>query len=127
MAQPSEIRLSANKQTFTVVFDQARFALPAEYLRVESPSAEVKGHGAGQERLVSGKKGMMILSLEPVGNYAVKIAFSDGHASGLFTWDYLKVLGQEQAPRWASYLADLKKAGLSREVAGKVVFRAELR
>lgn len=123
---PSEIRLSADKQTLTVVFDGARFALPAEYLRVESPSAEVKGHGVGQERLVSGKKGISITTLEPVGNYAVRMVFSDGHGSGIFTWDYLRALGEEQEARWEKYLTDLDKAGLNREKSGPVVLRAKL-
>lgn len=124
---PSEIRLSADKQTLTVVFDGVRFALPAEYLRVESPSAEVKGHGVGQEMLVSGKKGIAISALEQVGNYAVKLVFSDGHGSGIYTWDYLHRLAEEQAARWHVYLTDLEKAGLSREKSGPVVLRAKLR
>lgn len=110
-----------------MVFDGVRFALPAEYLRVESPSAEVKGHGVGQEMLVSGKKGIAISALEQVGNYAVKLVFSDGHGSGIYTWDYLHRLAEEQAARWHVYLTDLEKAGLSREKSGPVVLRAKLR
>jgi DUF971 family protein len=102
---PTELRLDGAKSTLTVAFDTGeRFALPAEYLRVESPSAEVQGHGPGQKQIVTGKEQVTILALEPIGNYAVRIRFDDGHDTGLFTWDYLHELGREQRTRWAAYL-----------------------
>ena len=102
---PTELRLNREKTLLTVSFDTGeRFALPAEYLRVESPSAEVKGHGPGQAKLVTGKERVTIADLEPVGNYAVRVLFDDGHDSGLYSWDYLNELGREQAARWAAYL-----------------------
>ena len=121
--QPSELRLSADKRMLTVSFGLARYTLDAEYLRVESPSAEVKGHGPGDERLISGKRGVTVTGLEAVGNYAVKILFSDGHTTGLYTWSTLAQLGQEHAERWRRYEADLATAGLSREVAAAPVPR----
>lgn len=102
---PTELRLDSAKSTLTVAFDTGeRFALPAEYLRVESPSAEVQGHGPGQKQVVTGKEQIKIAALEPIGNYAVRIRFDDGHDTGLFTWDYLHELGREQRTKWAAYL-----------------------
>ena len=102
---PVELRLDGEKSTLTVAFDNGqKFALPAEYLRVESPSAEVQGHGRGQKQIVTGKEQVKIAALEPVGNYAVRIRFDDGHDTGLFTWDYLHELGREQRTKWAAYL-----------------------
>ena len=112
---PTELRLSADKKTLTVAFKLARYSLPAELLRVESPSAEVKGHGPNTAVLVPGKKEVTITGLQPVGNYAVRIVFSDGHATGLYTWATLAHLGQNQAELMASYQAKLAAAGLSRE------------
>ena len=90
---PTELRLDAAKTTLTVSYDSGeRFALPAEYLRVESPSAEVQGHGPGEKRIVTGKESVAIAALEPVGNYAVRIVFDDGHDTGLYSWDYLRKL-----------------------------------
>ena len=104
-AWPTELRLDGAKTTLTVSFDDgARFALPAEYLRVESPSAEVQGHGPSQKQIVRGKEKVKIAGLEPVGNYAVRILFDDGHDTGLFSWDYLHELGREQKARWAAYV-----------------------
>lgn len=115
---PMEIRLKKNRRTLSVAFSAADiFSLPAEYLRVQSPSAEVKGHGPGQEVLVYGKKDVSITSLEPVGEYALKIIFSDGHSTGLYTWTYLKELGQEMPMRWQAYLEKLEEQGKSRDVA----------
>ncbi|KFN49831.1 gamma-butyrobetaine hydroxylase-like domain-containing protein [Arenimonas composti] len=94
--------------------DGLRHRLPFEYLRVESPSAEVQGHGPGQKVLVAGKRDVGIDAIEPVGHYAVLLRFDDGHASGLFSWPYLRQLGEEQESRWAGYLAALEAAGLSR-------------
>jgi DUF971 family protein len=102
---PTELRLDAAKAALTVSFDTGeRFVLPAEYLRVESPSAEVQGHGPSQKQIVTGKESVAIEALEPVGNYAVRIRFDDGHDTGLFSWDYLHELGREQGAKWAAYL-----------------------
>ena len=102
---PVELRLNRQKTQLTVEYDSGeRFVLPAEYLRVESPSAEVQGHGAGQKQIVTGKEAVTILGLDPVGNYAVRIRFDDGHDTGLFSWDYLHELGREQRDKWAAYL-----------------------
>ncbi len=102
---PTELRLNPAKDRLTVAFDTGeRFELPAQYLRVESPSAEVQGHGQGRKQIVTGKENVAIAALEPVGNYAVRIVFDDGHDTGLFTWDYLLELGREQPKKWATYL-----------------------
>jgi DUF971 family protein len=89
--------------------------LPAEYLRVESPSAEVQGHGPGQRKTVAGRRHVGIMALEPVGHYAVRISFDDLHDTGIVSWDYLHMLGREYEARWTSYLAALEAAGVSRE------------
>jgi DUF971 family protein len=103
-AWPTELRLDRAKTTLAVSFDNGEhFALPAEYLRVESPSAEVQGHSPDQKQIVRGKKSVTIAGLEPVGNYAVRILFDDGHDTGLYSWDYLGELGREHAARWAAY------------------------
>jgi DUF971 family protein len=102
---PVELRLDPSKTTLTVAFDSGeRFALPAEYLRVESPSAEVQGHGQGQKQIVRGKEHVAIARIEPVGNYAVRLVFDDGHDTGLFSWDYLHELGRERRTKWAAYV-----------------------
>ena len=102
---PNEIRLSPDKRTLTASFDSGEtFALPAEYLRVESPSAEVQGHRPEEKKTVEGKKDVTILEIEPVGNYAVRLVFDDGHDSGLYAWDYLFDLGRELDSRWLAYL-----------------------
>jgi DUF971 family protein len=102
---PTELHLDPAKSTLRVVFDSGeQYALPAEYLRVESPSAEVQGHSPEQKQIVRGKEGVKIEALEPVGNYAVRILFDDGHDSGLYSWDYLHELGREHAAKWAAYL-----------------------
>ena len=99
----------------TIRFDTGEaFDLDAEYLRVESPSAEVKGHGPGQEQLVSGKRDVSMSRLEPVGSYALRIVFSDGHSTGLFTWNYLAKLGRERGQIWSSYLKNLSDASKTR-------------
>ena len=108
----TEIRLRRAARVLEVSFaDGSRFALPFEYLRVHSPSAEVKGHGAGEGVLVVGKENIGITAVEPVGQYAVKLVFDDGHDTGLYTWKYLHELGRERAEKWARYLA--RKAGSS--------------
>jgi DUF971 family protein len=113
---PIELRLKQAEKVLEVAFDDGkRFRLPAEYLRVESPSAEVQGHSASQKQLVSGRAHVGMLGVEAVGNYAVRIKFDDMHDTGIYSWRYLYQLGEEQERRWADYLAALEKAGLSRE------------
>ena len=112
---PTELKLDKDRRVLTVSFDDGRsFALPAELLRVMSPSAEVQGHSEDQRVTVAGKKQVGIARLEPVGNYAVRIGFDDGHDTGLFTWAYLRELGENREARWQSYLSDLAAKGLSR-------------
>ncbi|MFO1131860.1 MAG: DUF971 domain-containing protein [Hyphomicrobiales bacterium] len=112
---PEELRLAAGGSELHVRFDSGeKLALAAEYLRVESPSAEVKGHGPGQEQLVWGKRNVKIARLEPVGSYAVRIVFDDGHSTGLYTWPYLLTLGREQATLWPAYLDKIAAAGFGR-------------
>lgn len=107
---PTEIKLRRASRVLEVSFtDGSRFELPFEYLRVQSPSAEVKGHGPGQEVLVLGKENVEIRSVEPIGQYAVRLVFDDGHDTGLYTWKYLHELGSELSSRWARYL-ELKAA-----------------
>jgi DUF971 family protein len=102
---PLEIKLRTRSRLLEVAFDDgARYELSFEYLRVNSPSAEVKGHGPGQEVLVTGKENVGIRAVEPVGQYAVKLVFDDGHDTGLFTWKYLYELGRDHAAIWAKYL-----------------------
>ena len=113
---PTEIVLHAKSRVLEISFsDGRRFELPYEFLRVYSPSAEVRGHGPGQEVLQTGKKEVDILSLEPVGSYAVQPHFSDGHATGIYSWDYLYELGVNRQAMWHSYLERLKSAGARRE------------
>jgi DUF971 family protein len=112
---PDELRLAADGAALNVRFDTGeQLALPAEYLRVESPSAEVKGHGPGQEQLVWGKRNVKISRLEPVGSYAVRIVFDDGHSTGLYTWPYLLKLGRERETIWQAYLDKIAAAGFGR-------------
>jgi len=112
---PAEIKLHQKSRVLEISFsDGRRFELPYEFLRVYSPSAEVRGHGPGQETLQTGKKGVDILSLEPVGSYAVQPHFSDGHATGIYSWDYLYELGVNREAMWESYLERLKEAGAQR-------------
>jgi DUF971 family protein len=113
---PTEIRLSADKATLHVAFDDGRaFALPAELLRVMSPSAEVQGHSAASRVTVAGKRSVRIARLVAVGNYAVQIIFSDGHSTGYYRWSYLRDLGERESEHWAAYEAELAAKGLSRE------------
>jgi DUF971 family protein len=113
---PTEIRLKKAEKRLEIDFDDGTTTrLPAEYLRVESPSAEVQGHGPAQKQLVPGKAQVGIAGLEPVGNYAVRILFDDGHSTGIYSWSYLRTLGAEQETRWRNYLAALQSQGLSRE------------
>ncbi len=115
---PTGITLHRASRVLEIAFDDgSSFRLPFEFLRVYSPSAEVRGHGAGQEVLQQGKRDVDILGLEPVGNYAVKPVFSDGHDSGLYSWDYLYEIGRRQEALWAEYLARLEREGGSRDPA----------
>jgi DUF971 family protein len=109
--QATELKLRTQSRVLDVTFaDGARFELPFEYLRTHSPSAEVKGHGPGQEVLVLGKQNVGIRAIDPVGQYAVKLVFDDGHDSGLFSWRYLRELGEKRAENWAKYLARVAAA-----------------
>jgi DUF971 family protein len=106
---PTEIRLRKQSRVLDVAFGEAEhYSLPFEYLRVHSPSAEVQGHGPGQETLVLGKQQVMITAVEPIGQYAVRLVFDDGHDTGLYTWKYLRELGAEHATRWAAYLQKVR-------------------
>ena len=118
---PKELRLSRDRRTLTVAFeDGAAFGLPAEYLRVFSPSAEVQGHSPAERKLLAGKREVAIAGIEPVGNYAVRLLFDDGHSTGIYGWGYLHRLGAEMAENWAGYLAELEAHGLGREPSGPV-------
>jgi len=113
---PTDITLHAASHVLEIAFDDdARFRLPFEFLRVYSPSAEVRGHGPGQETLQVGKRDVTITRLDPVGYYAVQPVFSDGHSSGIYSWTYLYELGREQERLWSEYLAQLDAAGASRD------------
>jgi DUF971 family protein len=115
---PREIRLKREEKVLEIDFDDGRsFRLPAELLRVESPSADVQGHSPTQKTIVAGKKDVGMLGVEPVGTYAVRIRFDDGHDTGLYTWDWLYRLGDEQERLWRGYLDALAERGLSRETA----------
>jgi DUF971 family protein len=114
--RPTDITLHRASHRLEVAFDDgSRFELPCEYLRVESPSAEVQGHGPGQKMLVAGKRHVNINAIEPVGQYGVKLVFDDGHDSGIFSWVTLHELGREYQQRWADYLAALQARGLDRD------------
>ena len=114
--RPTDITLHRASHTLEVAFDNGeRYTLPCEYLRVESPSAEVQGHGPGQRVLVPGKRHVNISRIDPVGNYAVTLVFDDGHASGIFSWTTLLELGREIDVRWPAYLAELEARGQSRD------------
>ncbi|HVZ42434.1 MAG TPA: DUF971 domain-containing protein [Ramlibacter sp.] len=113
---PESITLHSQSRVLEIGFaDGTRFRIPFELMRVYSPSAEVKGHGPGQEVLQTGKRSVDIVELEPIGNYAVKPVFSDGHDSGIFSWDYLHWLGTRQDELWAEYLRRLNDAGVDRD------------
>src|SRR6186713_99835 len=113
MPYPTAIKLRTQSRVLEIAFDNgARYALPFEYLRVYSPSAEVRGHGPGQETLQLGKHEVGIKAVEPIGNYAVKLVFDDGHDTGLYTWGYLHELGSQREQKWAQYLARLSELGI---------------
>jgi DUF971 family protein len=113
---PTSLTVRKQSRVLEIAFDAGEtFSLPFEFLRVYSPSAEVKGHGPGQEVLQTGKRDVLLTAIEPVGNYAVQPHFSDGHNSGIFTWDYLHWLGANHARLWEEYLQSLEAAGHTRE------------
>jgi DUF971 family protein len=115
---PTELRLAKDRRTLRITFDDGTaFDLPAEYLRVTSPSAEVQGHSPSERKTVPGKRNVEIIGVEPVGNYAVKLRFDDMHDTGIYGWDYLHELGARHGEKWANYLADLDAKGLSRDPA----------
>jgi DUF971 family protein len=115
---PIELRLQKDRKTLIVSFEGGQsFALPAEFLRVRSPSAEVQGHSPAERRTVGGKRDVAILELHPVGNYAVRIVFDDLHSTGIFSWDYLFELGQNRERYWRDYLVELAAKNLSRAPA----------
>lgn len=131
MPQPTDLAVRQKSRLLDIVFDDGKtFSIPFELMRVYSPSAEVKGHGPGQETLQVGKREVGVAGVEPVGNYAIKPLFTDGHDSGIFTWDYLYKLGSEQEALWQDYLARLQAAGFdgdSGRDAGKVLPGAPVR
>jgi len=114
--RPTELNLHQQSKVLDIAFDDgASFSLPVEYLRAFSPSAEVRGHGPGQEVLQAGKREVNVSAIEPVGMYGVKLVFTDGHDTGIYSWDYLYDLGTKQDANWKSYLARLAQAGKSRD------------
>ena len=113
---PAEIRLKKDDKRLEIDFDDGRtFSYPAELLRVESPSAEVQGHGGDQKQIVGGRRHVGIMEIEPVGNYAIRIIFDDLHDTGIFSWNYLYGMGERQDEIWQLYLANLEQKGLSRD------------
>ena len=121
---PTEIKLHQVSRKLEIAFNNgARFELPCEFLRVYSPSAEVRGHGPGQEVLQVGKKNIEVKGIEPVGSYAVQLTFSDGHDTGIYSWDYLYELGENYAELWARYISRMKAASASREPLAVAVAR----
>jgi DUF971 family protein len=117
-AWPTELRLHKDRKALSVSFEGGEsYSLPAEYLRVKSPSAEVQGHSEEERKTVPGKINVMILEVLPVGNYAVRLVFDDMHSTGIFGWDYLRELGRNQAKYWQDYLDELASKNLSREAA----------
>jgi DUF971 family protein len=116
MPQPTEIRVRRAEKCLEIDFDDgSHFTLPAEYLRVESPSAEVQGHSPSERKIIAGRRHVGIMSVEPVGNYAIRILFDDLHDTGIYSWEYLRTLGREQTKRWQTYEKALGERGLSRE------------
>jgi len=112
---PTEIRLKRDRRALGVTFDDGvAHDIPAEMLRVLSPSAEVQGHSPEQRKTVGGKKDVSIAAVDPVGNYAVRLTFDDGHNTGIFTWSYLRKLGDERDKLWGEYLSEMKAKGLGR-------------
>ena len=122
MSTPTHVVVPEAKDRLLIEFsDGQEYNLPAEFLRVHSPSAEVRGHGEGNENLQFGKRDIKIVSLEHAGNYALQIIFSDGHDSGIFSWEYLRQLAKNQDTMWSVYLEKLHRAGLSRDSESQVI------
>lgn len=115
MARPTDISLHQKSRILELAYEDAKFELPCEYLRVYSPSAEVTGHGPGQEILQLHKEEVNITAIEPQGNYAIKLVFDDKHDSGIYTWEYLYELGSDYEAKWQDYLDRLKEAGHERK------------
>lgn len=113
---PNEIKLHQKSRRLELIYEHENYSLDFEFLRVYTPSAEARGHGPGQEVLQTGKRDVMIERIEPVGTYALRLVFSDGHDSGLYSWDMLHNLGKHQAQLWAEYLKQIEHSGLSRDV-----------
>ena len=114
--RPTDITLHQQSNMLDITFDDgSRYSMPVEYLRVYSPSAEVRGHGPGQEVLQVGKRNVSVKAIEPIGMYAVKFIFSDGHDTGIYSWDYLRELGTKHDSNWKTYLARLEQAGKGRD------------
>jgi DUF971 family protein len=112
---PAELRLHKDRKTLTIAFDNGEsFDLPAEYLRVRSPSAEVQGHSPSERKTVAGKRDIAILELKSIGNYAVRLVYDDLHSTGIYSWDYLLNLGRNRASYWRDYLDELAAKGLTR-------------
>jgi DUF971 family protein len=117
-AWPTELRLHKDRRALTISFeDGTTVELPAEYLRVESPSAEVQGHNPNERKTVPGKRNVGIMEVNPVGNYAVRLVFDDMHSTGIYSWDFFQQLGREYEQRWANYLEQLELKKLSRDPA----------
>ena len=120
VAWPSEIRLQDKGRMLKVSFEDGRsFALPAELLRVMSPSAEVQGHSRRERKIIGGKRDVAIVAVDPVGSYAIRLGFDDKHDTGIYTWAYLHELGCAQGAKWAAYASELEARGLSRDAAGE--------
>jgi len=120
-AWPTEIRVQKDRTVLHIAFeDGSAYVLPAEYLRVESPSAEVQGHSPSERQLIAGKREVRITEVIPVGNYAVRLVFDDGHSTGIYSWQTFQQLGREQDERWTRYLQELASRNLSRDAAGTV-------
>ena len=119
-AWPTELKVTDKGRVLNVAFEDGRsFALTAEYLRVMSPSAEVKGHSRKERKIVGGKRDVAIVGVDPIGTYAVRLSFDDMHSTGLYTWGYLDELGTLKADKWTAYLAELAAAGLDRDRTGE--------
>lgn len=117
---PTEIRLTGKGTLLRIAFESGEaFDLPAEYLRVRSPSAEVQGHSPDERKTVPGKRNVKVIELQPIGNYALRLVFDDMHSTGIFSWDYFHELGRNQHSYWAEYLKELTAQGLSREPASR--------
>ena len=114
--RPTQIKLKKAEKRLDITFDDGvAFSYPAELLRVESPSAEVQGHGSSQKKMIAGRRHVGVMEIEPVGNYAVRLIFDDLHDTGIFSWQYLYELGNQQTERWQEYITALEREGLSRD------------